>query len=318
MFWNKSCWANKLVNCKAVLRAFSCTCVLLLGCVCIMLTSGCISTSNRNTNDDLTRNQLPQDPNLPKITDPRYRAKIPTPLSGSRGKRAILLRVSRLDFPLELKLNQALKHALPAGGPQIQTLLKDNGLRIDLLPIGEFKDFAKALGEPLSVERSNLSVAPDGTPLTTTSQIKDKITIDIHDPQQPKTFVTNRGWFRFMLTVQKIKLGSVELNIIPQHYQPRTSVKPRSVLDQIWDGTLFDMLKTTITLPSSHLLIISRTDRPTLAQYRQKNQPRLFDAEPGDNATRQENASMGDVLLTYDHWGHPAQMVFVIARLARH
>ncbi|MBL4700360.1 MAG: hypothetical protein JKX85_03800, partial [Phycisphaeraceae bacterium] len=206
----------------------------------------------------------------------------------------------------------------PAGDRQAQYLLKDNGLRIDLLPISEFEDFAKALGEPLNIWRSNISMAPDGTPLSTTPQIKKQVSIDIHDPQQPQTFVTKGGWFRLMFTVQKVKLGSIELNIIPQHYLPKTSVKPRSPFDKIWDGTLFDMLKTTVTLPNSHLLVITRTQRPTLAEYRQKYKPKLFDVEPGSNAMIKENHNIGDVLLTYNYWNHPVQMVYVIARQSKH
>ena len=275
-------------------------------------------TPNRDLSYDPARQSYPQDPNLPKITDPRYRAQIPTPASGSRGKKSAFLRVSRLDFPLKLKLSHALRHALPVGDYQAQYLLKDNGLRIDLLPLAEFESFAKALGQPLNIWRSNISMAPDGTPLSTTPPIQKQVLVDIHNPQLPQTFRAQQGWFRLMFTVQKVKLGSIELNIIPQHYLPKTSVKPRSPLDKIWDGTLFDMLKTTVTLPNSHLLVITRTQRPTLAEYRQKNKPKLFDVEPGSNAMHKENHSMGDVLLTYDHWGHPAQMVFVIARKYKH
>ena len=117
------------------------------------------------------------------------------------------------------------------------------------------------------------------------------------------------------LTVQQTKLGQVMLNIIPQHHVPKTRVKPRSAMDKIWDGTLFDRLKIQVPLPRTHLLILCRTNRPTLEEYRAAHNPGLFDYEPGKNAKTKENHSMGDLLLTYDHWGHPTQMVYVFARV---
>ena len=70
-----------------------------------------------------------------------------------------------------------------------------------------------------------------------------------------------------------------------------------------------------IQLSNSHLLILRRVERPTLAEFRDANQPGLFDAEPGDDATKPTYLSMGDLLLTYDQWGHHTQMVYIIARV---
>jgi hypothetical protein len=118
-----------------------------------------------------------------------------------------------------------------------------------------------------------------------------------------------------MFAVGQSKLGSVTLNITPQHYLPQTSVKVRSPRDKIWDGTLFDQLKSSVDLTGTQLLILRRVERPTLTEYREANNPGLFDPEPGDDARKPNYPSIGDLLLTYDQWGHPTQMVYVIARV---
>lgn len=292
-------------------------CVLLMASLCastLLSLSACDKTRQAVRDSDAPRVNLPQDPNLPNLSDPRFAPVVPVLDRSSRSQMPVTLRVSRLDFPASLNLSKALAHAVPATDDQTTALLKGNGLKVVLLPLGEFEDFAKALGDPLNIWRSNLQMAYDGTPLSTTPQISRRVSVDITDPQNPMTFTTDQGWFRLMLAVQKARLGDVQLNITPQHYLPKTSVKVRSAMDKIWDGTLFDMLKTTVTLPNTHLLILCRTDRPTLADYRQQNQTGLFDPEPGENAMIKENFSMGDLLLSYDLWGHPTQMVYVIAR----
>jgi hypothetical protein len=292
--------------------------ILLLSLCACLLIPGCDKTKQVTRDANGSAYDLPQDPNLPNLSDPRYRPTVPQLPNQSRGQRPVTLRVSRLDFPLDKQLNHALRYALPGTDATTAALLKDNGLRVALLPMAEFETFAKDMGEPLNVWRSNLQMAYDGTPLATTPQIKKRIAIDMHNPQMPQeTYVTNAGWFRLMLSVHKARLGDVQLGIVPQHYQPTTSVKVRSAMDKIWDGTLFDALNTNVTVANNQLLVICRTDRPTLAQYRQQNKTGTFDPEPGDNAMIRENYSMGDALLTYDLWNHPAQMVFVIARTSR-
>ncbi|HAI14269.1 MAG TPA: hypothetical protein DCM28_21370 [Phycisphaerales bacterium] len=278
---------------------------------------GCDKTRQAVDGNQGTHRTLPQDPNLPNISDPRFRPRLPAAPKAVRNQNPVTLRVSRLDYELKQSLNQALKYAVDATKPQQTALLKDNGLKLVLLPISEFDGFAKALGDPLNIWRTNLHMAYDGTPLSMSPQIKQSVSVDIHDPQNPITYKTDEGWFRLMLTVQESKLGSASINIIPQHYQPKTSVKPRSKWDKMWDGTLFDMLKTTVVIPNTHLLILCRTNRPTLEEYRVTHQPGLFDPEPGQDATVKENHSMGDLLLTYDHWNHPTQMIYVIARANR-
>lgn len=288
---------------------------MVLLCAVVFCLAGCLTTPKDPFSTQASRRELHQDPNLPNIMDPKYRPTLPQAPKQSRGQQPVVLRISRLDLPLKLNLSKALSKTIPAHKQASVTLLKNNGLRMDLLPIDAFEDFSKSLGEPLNVWRSNLQLAYDGTPLNTTPKIKKRVAIDIHDPQLPQTAVFKKGWFRLMFTVNRVQLGYVELGIIPQHHVPKVSVRPRSALDKIWDGTLLDQLQTTIKLPNTHLLIISRTNRPTLAQYRKDNQIDRFDSEPGDDSTHPLNHSPGDLLLTYNHWNHPAQMVFVIARV---
>lgn len=311
MFWSKSSSTSKSYHAFAHL----CQTAMLWVCACMLLI-GCDKTKQVTRDQDKPSYQLPQDPNLPKLSDPRWRPSMPQLPSESRGQKPVTLRISRLDYPLDKNLDKALRYTKPATDINTTRMLKDNGLKMVLLPLSEFENFSKEIGQPLNVWRSNLHMSYDGTPLATTPQITRKLSVDVHDPQLPQTVTTDEGWFRLMLSVQQVKLGSVDLGIVPQHYLPKTSVKPRSAMDKIWDGTLFDNLKATVTLSSSHLLIICRTKRTTLAQYRDRNNIGLFDPEPGEDARKPENFSMGDVLLTYDLWHHPSQMVFVIARIS--
>ncbi len=287
----------------------------LLCCCLLLLTTGCDKTKQVTHNGYPQRRELPQDPNLPKITDPRFAPSLPKPPDQSRGEKKVVLRVSRLDFEMRQNLNHALRFAKPATDRQTTQMLKEHGLRYELLPMQAFEEFAKEVGDPLNIWRSNLQMAYDGTPISTTPRITKRITIDLTDNQLSETFTTDEGWFRFMFAIQQAKLGSLLLNIPPQHYLPQTSVKVRSPRDKIWDGTLFDQIKSTVDLPNSHLLILRRVERPTLAEFRDANQPGLFDAEPGDDATKPTYLSMGDLLLTYDQWGHHTQMVYIIARV---
>lgn len=288
---------------------------VLLLCLWIVVLPGCDKTRQVVSDRDTPSRTLPQDPHLPNISDPRFQSTMPKPPASSRGQVPVTLRVSRLDFEMGQSLDKALRHAIPATTPTQTAILKDNGLRMMLLPLSEFEDFAKELGQPLNVWRTNLHMSYDGTPLATTPQIAQKVSVDIVDQQLTETYTTNEGWFRLMLSVQQTKLGSVSINFIPQHYLPKTSVFVRSAMDKIWDGTLFDRLKTQVDLPGTHLLVVCRTEHPTLEEYRATHNPGLFDPEPGKDATIKPNHSMGDLLLTYDHWGHPTQMVYVFARV---
>ncbi len=283
-------------------------CAAFLLCLLLCLT-GCQKTRTA------TSGVKPTPPPLPKLNDPRYRMAPPKVGKNPRRANPVTLRVSYIDLSPQTNLNHALDLTEPALDERKTNLLAHNGLRFSLLAFKDYEKFAAALGKPVDVTRKNLVLAYDGTPLQTTPSLNSKVTVQLHQIQRPPLFRKRHGRYRFLISVGKTTRQTVNLNIVPQHHAREASVKPRSVLERIWDGTVFDELAAKFTLANGQLLVITYTPPITLSQWRQKQLEKdIFAPEPGDSALEKNYPTLGKMLLQYNRYHKQTQIMLVIAR----
>jgi hypothetical protein len=160
----------------------------------------------------------------------------------------------RQDTPVASAWAIADEDVLPAIS---RAVWNGNGLRLGRLSAGDADDFGQALGKPVELRDTQLvsfgylDVLRQSPPLAAT------FAADLTVPPGPvyqETFTGGR--LRLLIKSRPLGNGTARLTLTPQHYRPRVSLLPRTPVEKILDGRVYDELSVQVDVRTNQALLL--------------------------------------------------------------
>ena len=182
-----------------------------------------------------------------------------------RGK-TVRVRVTQMVLPMDPSLASAWQFACSKGiEPPSAALWRENGLCACVVHKGVLEEFFLQIPQPAKLGQQRLLASRLPSPLRSLgfgaiSQQRHATVVIPGDEE--KTLAFDRGICRLLLQAEPQDDSTVLLYVSPQHHRPRTTIKPRSVLEKRLDGRIFHGLQLQARLSKDQVLLIGLVPEP--------------------------------------------------------
>ena len=132
-----------------------------------------------------------------------------------------------------------------------------NGLRIGLLDRSKVRKFVEALPTAFGVRTEQMLGSSHPLPVLQTPRVRGVVTLNLTVPPMAmqKETVTG-GRLQLLARMERDGRAGLVLDLLPHHYVPQLSLKPRSPLEKELDGRIFHELGVRAAVPPTHLLVV--------------------------------------------------------------
>jgi len=199
-----------------------------------------------------------EDVTLPDIAPPKPPG--PPAEEGETQSNASGLRydVERVEIDLDRPLNAvwalADESVLP---PLKRAVWENNGLRLGKLSASDIPRLRQAVGPTAGTRRNTVMNIDQPTAIRSSSPIARPVPVDLTvPPMNIRRVWAERGRLRLLLREASVSQGRVELELMPQLYQPTAQLLPRTPEQRQLDGQIYDALSTTVTLAPNEVLLV--------------------------------------------------------------
>ena len=211
----------------------------------------------------------PEESDQPKLPDlGSIRSRLPAQVPSDMAERGetVRVRATQLVLPMQPPLAPAWQFARSKGiEPPAVALWRKNGLYACVVHKGVLKEFFSQIPEPVNRGQQRLLASRLHAPLQSLGagviRQRQRATVVLPGDEEEKlTF--DRGICRLLLQAEPQDDGTVLLYLTPQHHRPRTSIKPRSMLEKQLDGRIFHELRLQARLSGDRVLLVGLAPEP--------------------------------------------------------
>ena len=200
------------------------------------------------------------EPELPDIG--KFRSRIPPepPTDANETGPTVRLRVTELLLPLQPPTGAAWALARQRGvEPPMAPLWSQNGLNACIVHRDVLEDFFAAIPEPKRIGQRRMLASR--RPIALSPSARDRVrqsrrvTLTMPDGTVRK-LTLRKGNCRLLVQAQPQPDGALLVHLTPQHFRPRTTIRPRSRLEKQLDGRVFDEFRLQARLAPDHVLLV--------------------------------------------------------------
>ena len=196
--------------------------------------------------------------NLPRIGELRPRGgQIDDPYP-ARPQPLPLAAYQRITLPLATRLEElwALTSTDPLADEKV-ALWRANGMRVGVMKAEQVKAMQEAMVGYTGVETGYFTMSKYHSPLYTAPPLGGPVAIELVDQSDvPRRVVLNGGRVRFLVKLRHDENDRAMLDIVPQHHLRKRRLTPRSPMETVLDGVVFESLKLTAELRADRLVLI--------------------------------------------------------------
>jgi hypothetical protein len=280
------------------------------------------------------------DRNLPRIGDLRPRGgRIDDPYPTLHPPQPVAL-YQRRTLPLTTNLDELWKlTSTDSLANETVELWRANGMRVGVMKVEQVKAMQAAMAEYTGVGDGFFPMSKYYSPLYTAPRLAGPTAIKlIEQPETPRRIVLTGGRVRFLVKLRRDEDDRVMLDLVPQHHRREKTLTPRSPLETILDGVVFESLKLTTELRTDRLVLIGLDLPPPPEDEPAPESVEPADTDENDSARSDDSGTppdadepdkdappaapaqppkidvpfhLGRILLTASRVRRPLQLVFV-------
>lgn len=257
----------------------------------LLLSSACQSDSSSRADSALP----PRDPTLPKLSQMRSQVTPvqPPPAPPQAQRRRATIRAKRLLVPLNAPTDTAWAMT---DETVLSTLMRGlwhaNGLRLGVIPASDVRAFMESLPPILDIENIQIISTDDPAPLLAAPPLRRPVVVDLTVP--PRSVREERiegGRVQMLVRSMRDRRGQLYIELIPHHYKPEVSLLPRSPLEKMLDGRVFQELSVQLPVMPGQVIVLGLyRPWPASASQPQHQRPPASEAEAESREASSESS----------------------------